>query len=150
MVEKYIRICPICNSPDVSPDLSVAAAVAYGALYNYRCNHCGYVGNIFLEVPAGDLPAIKDVEEIPKDFPVIDVSYGRGYFRLLRYLSVFGAFAYLILYISHPSLYFLAGVALFTLLSAYLFFFKSELKSPAAKIAVLAIIGFYVIAFRIF
>ncbi len=36
MKEDRIGICPVRNSPDISPDMSVPAAVAYGALYNYR------------------------------------------------------------------------------------------------------------------
>jgi len=150
MVGRYIRICPICNSSDVSPDLSIPAAVAYGALYNYRCNHCGYTGTAFLEVPAWDLPEVKNVDEISEKFPIINVGYGKGYFRLLRYLSVFGVLFYLVLFVNHLSPYFLIGIALFTLLSAFLFFMRREVRSPMARIVVLIIIGLYVVAFRIF
>ncbi len=149
MKEKYITICPVCNSPDVSPDFSIPAAVAYGALYNYRCNHCGYTGPVFLEISEENMPEVMDPEEIPRKFPVIDVSYGKGYLMLLKYLSVFGMFFYLVLFVSYPSLYFLLGLALFTFLSVFLFFMKREVRSPLIKIAVLLSIGLYVIAFRI-
>ncbi len=150
MKEDYIRICPICNSPDVSPDMSVPAAVAYGALYNYRCNHCGYIGPIFPEVLAEDLPETKKRSEIPKDFPLIDVSYGKGYFRLLKYLSFFGVLLYLVLFIGFQTIYSLIGLILFIHLSAFLILRKNELKSPFARIAGLIAILLYVMAFRIF
>ena len=150
MENKYIKICPICNSPDVSPDLSIPAAVAYGALYNYRCNHCGYIGPIFPEVLAEDLPETKKRDEISKDFPLIDVSYGRGYFKLLKYLSFFGILFYLVLFIGFQTTYSLIGLILFILLSAFLILRKDALKSPFVRIAGLIAILLYAMAFRIF
>ncbi len=50
MSKRFIKICPKCESGDVSPDLSVEA-LGKGAIFNQmKCNACGYIGHLFPEV----------------------------------------------------------------------------------------------------
>jgi len=133
----YVRICPVCNSTDVSHDFSVAAAVASGALYNYRCNRCGFVGIIFPEMPADELPQPRNLDEIERDYSTLDISYGRGYSSLLKYLAPFGAALNLALYLETSSLIYILGVIVFLYLSLYLF-----ARKYFGKYRILKFIGF--------
>jgi predicted RNA-binding Zn-ribbon protein involved in translation (DUF1610 family) len=59
MKKTYLRICPECNSTDVSPDMS-AESYAKGLLNQWKCNNCGYSGLFFPEYTAGDIKRIKE------------------------------------------------------------------------------------------
>ena len=50
MAEKLVRICPKCKSTDISPDLSIQS-YGQGSFFNgYKCNKCGYSGQLFPEI----------------------------------------------------------------------------------------------------
>jgi ribosomal protein L37AE/L43A len=51
--EKYVRICPKCNSTNVAPDSGYIWTIAHGTFSMYRCNDCGFSANstLFPEVP---------------------------------------------------------------------------------------------------
>jgi len=38
-----VKVCPVCNSQDVSPDPLYKFEQRAG-LWRYMCNHCGYSG----------------------------------------------------------------------------------------------------------
>jgi formate dehydrogenase maturation protein FdhE len=38
-----VKVCPVCDSQDVSPDLLYKFEQTAG-LCRYKCNHCGYSG----------------------------------------------------------------------------------------------------------
>lgn len=59
MKEKYVRICPVCNSTDVVPDMS-AESYARGLLNQWKCNACGHSGLFFPEYTPEDLKKIKE------------------------------------------------------------------------------------------
>jgi len=63
--EKFVTICPNCNSKDVGPDFSNAALVRSG-ITSMKCNHCGYKANSFLEVKADELPPVKEIRQEEK------------------------------------------------------------------------------------
>ena len=149
MAEKFIRICPICNSPDVSPDMSVPAAVAYGALYNYRCNRCGFVGIAFPEISMENLPEIKETDSIKRDYPLVDISYGKGYLSILKYLSFFGILLYFIIFSGHPSVYSFTGVVIFSVITVFLLAGKREIRSSSVKIIAIVVFMLYAMLFKI-
>ena len=117
--EKYVRICPICGSTDVSPDFSIPAAVAAGALYMYRCNRCDYVGVLFPEVLVDELPEPEDIKRIKKDYPVMNITYGRGIFALLKYLAPLGFVFSLAMYFTYGQPYGILGVVVYSYLILY-------------------------------
>jgi|Deesub1362A_J573_1020465.scaffolds.fasta_scaffold02331_8 hypothetical protein len=118
---KYIKLCPICNSVDVSPNFSVPAAVASGALYSYRCNRCGFVGLGFPEVPVDDVPEPRNFQDVEKGYTVLDVTYGRGYINLMKYIAPFGVILSIVFYLESKNLLNLLGVVIFSYLTFYIF-----------------------------
>ncbi len=146
MTQDYVRICPVCNSVDVSPDLSVPAAVASGALYSYRCNRCGFVGVIFPEIPIDEVPEPRNFE---KGYSVLDVTYGRGYLGLLRYLSPFGVLLSIALYLTSSTHFNLLAVILFSYLTLYLFGKKHFDKYRILKIIGIVAVILYALFYRL-
>ena len=97
---KYVRICPVCGSIDVSPDLSNPAAVVSGALYMYKCNRCGFVGNsiLFPEVPVNEVPEPKNLEEI-KRYPVSEINlYSKGLLKCMIPMLLFLLLIFILLF----------------------------------------------------
>ena len=53
--EQRVRICPKCNSSDISSDFS-ARSYGQGSFFNeHKCNKCGFTGELFPEVPISEL-----------------------------------------------------------------------------------------------
>lgn len=144
---KNVRICPICRSADISPDLSIPAAVAFGALYSYRCNRCGFVGTVFMELPIDELP--EPLEKVDKGYPVLDVTYGRGYMALLKYLAPFGILLSLVMYILHPGMLNLLSTLVFLYLTLYLFAKSYFDRYWILKVVVLVVLVLYTLFFRL-
>ena len=88
--ERYITICPKCNSTDVSGE-SNPAYVGAGLYFIFKqCNNCGHHGLVFPEVAESELPEeTKKVERI-KGRELVPTSYGRGYARTILPLSIVG------------------------------------------------------------
>ncbi len=58
--DDFVRICPKCNSTDISTDFSNPALNATGLFNNaYVCNNCGNTGNFFPEVERATLDPVK-------------------------------------------------------------------------------------------
>ena len=102
--EKYVRICPICNSTDVSPDFSSPAAIVSGALYMYKCNRCGFIGNsaLFPKVRADQIPKPKDLSKIKRNYPLANLTYGRGVSGMWKFFGPLGTLLSLILLFMIP------------------------------------------------
>jgi len=47
---KFVKICPKCGSIKIKTDFTNPAVWAYGTAPKYKCNSCGYLGNLFPEV----------------------------------------------------------------------------------------------------
>ncbi|HIH09335.1 MAG TPA: hypothetical protein HA254_01560 [Candidatus Diapherotrites archaeon] len=60
--EKYIRVCPICKSPDIHVDSSNAVLESIGSGNNWSCARCGNSFPIVLEVA---IDKVKELEEEP-------------------------------------------------------------------------------------
>ncbi|MGM5481699.1 MAG: hypothetical protein ACQESE_04805 [Nanobdellota archaeon] len=61
--EEYVRICPKCNSIDVSDDMSNPAIKYIGQIESMVCNNCGFTGTIFPEVKRSEKPDKKNDEK---------------------------------------------------------------------------------------
>jgi hypothetical protein len=59
MKKKYVRVCPVCYSTDVKPDLS-ADSYAKGLLNQWTCNACANTGLFFPEYTLEDLRKLKE------------------------------------------------------------------------------------------
>ena len=147
--EKYVRICPVCDSTDVSPDFSIPAAIAAGALYSYRCNRCDFVGIIFPEVLLEEIPPLRNLKEIKRSYPIVDVTYGRGYAGLLRFISPFGLILSLLIYANDQQWYNLAMVIVFSYLTLYIAGRRYFDKHRILRIASAIVIILYTLFFRI-
>ncbi|MBT3416808.1 hypothetical protein HON86_03680 [Candidatus Woesearchaeota archaeon] len=56
---EMIRICPKCQSTNVSPDIGTEA-YGSGKIFNsYKCNNCGFSGEFFPEVDKKIIEKIK-------------------------------------------------------------------------------------------
>jgi rubredoxin len=62
MEKKYVRVCPVCNSTDVQPDLS-ADSYAKGFFNQWKCNNCGHVSLFFPEYPKEDAAKMKEKKQ---------------------------------------------------------------------------------------
>jgi hypothetical protein len=64
MENQSVRICPACNSTDISYDFSNAAMVSLGMTNNaFVCNHCGNQGSFFPEIEKDKVPQLKMPEK---------------------------------------------------------------------------------------
>jgi len=63
--KEMIRICPNCNSTNVSRDFTNPLIVRVG-LESFVCNNCGHTGNFFPEVEKNKLKPVKDISKIKK------------------------------------------------------------------------------------
>jgi hypothetical protein len=60
MKNQYVRICPACNSTDISYDHSNAALVGLGMTNNaFVCNNCGNKSSFFPEITCDNVPSVK-------------------------------------------------------------------------------------------
>lgn len=67
MAKKFVKICPKCNSTDISTDFSNPAFVAGGLFNNAKvCNKCGHHSNFFPEVEVDKLPKVKKIKKDEK------------------------------------------------------------------------------------
>ena len=148
-MRKWVKVCPVCKSINVSPDLSIPAAVAYGALYNYRCNECGYVGLVFPEVLSEDLDDLKDEEGAENAYPLLSVSFGRGYFEFLRYLAFLGLFTAMLLYFTLNNPISMIAILLFLYLITFSFGREYLEKHRLIRFGMFVAIILYTIAYRI-
>lgn len=58
-MSEIIRICPRCQSTNISPDLS-KEAYGSGKIFNsYKCNDCGFHGEFFPEIDKKIIGKIK-------------------------------------------------------------------------------------------
>jgi rubredoxin len=58
MAKRYVRVCPVCNSTDVQPDLS-ADSYSKGFFNQWKCNTCGHTSLFFPEYTEEDIAKIK-------------------------------------------------------------------------------------------
>ena len=49
-MKKSKRICPKCNSNNVSPDFSLKTFGEASEFNKYKCNNCSYAGIFFPEI----------------------------------------------------------------------------------------------------
>ena len=78
--EKYIMVCPICKSVDISVDNSDMLVGAVGIPANYICNNCQYCAKIFPEITEEEaLKASPKAKNTPINTQTerIDTSYGK-------------------------------------------------------------------------
>ena len=82
---KYVTVCPKCGSKDVSFERNPAYA-ASGLLNNFKeCDNCGHHGMLFPEVLRSN--AGKNTVNI-KGRQMVQLSFGRGYYRYLIYFGI--------------------------------------------------------------
>ncbi len=143
---EYVRVCPVCGSVDVSPDLTIPAAVASGALYGYRCNECGYSGIIFPEFSVEDAAMFARPSKA-EGHVVINVTYGRGYASILKFFSPILALISLLLYLRSFNSFYLIGAIVFTCLSLLLPLRAA--RSFTLKLVAASAIVLYVLFYRI-
>ncbi len=48
--KRYVTLCPICGSSNVSNNFSTEAVATGFSSFIYRCNDCGFVAQAFPEV----------------------------------------------------------------------------------------------------
>ena len=64
-IKSHVRICPRCNSTDVSTDFSNPGIVGTGLVNSaFRCNNCNYKEFFFPEIHKNHIPAIKKVKKL--------------------------------------------------------------------------------------
>ena len=74
----HVRICPKCNSKDISTDFSNAGLVGTGLFQDsFKCNHCGNTGRFFPEVEINKVHHIKKVKDVEKR-DLIDKTIGKN------------------------------------------------------------------------
>ena len=89
---EYVKICPNCDSLDISPEISTMQQT--GALPSrYVCNNCGFTSFAFPEANLNDYKKSEEkVTKIPKEKKQeekIDFSYGNFMVRVVwKYLSI--------------------------------------------------------------
>ena len=66
--EKFVSVCPVCNSVDIRTDNSNKLLESFGSSVNWVCNRCGNSFPISLEIP---LSEAKDFKEKPLTDKVI-------------------------------------------------------------------------------
>lgn len=130
-VEKYVRICPKCKSPDIYLDKSTLQQL--GELPTmYICNKCGHSGYTFPEVALSDFEDFeKEVDEdnmrdTQKDkTPLLDDAYGK--FEV-RFVWKFLAPIILILGVIYVFVQPIAGIVLLALglFIGYITYFKKR------------------------
>ncbi|MFQ5647634.1 MAG: hypothetical protein ACE5FW_00170 [Candidatus Aenigmatarchaeota archaeon] len=84
----YVTVCPKCGSDNIKSETNPAYAIT-GLLTQFKqCGNCGHHGQVFPESPKSEVlkkpKSAKKVEE--KD--LVQVSFGRGYFKYLVYIAV--------------------------------------------------------------
>jgi len=140
---KYVTICPICGSKDVSTDFSNPVAVTTGLFNNIKkCNHCGYTGMGFLEVPENQVPKKpKDIKTI-KERRLVDVTYGRGMAGLWKYAGPFGIVASLLVFFFYKSPLNIFGIGYGLPITALLTFYayRRKIFQKSAFLRVLSIL----------
>ncbi|MFO7966658.1 MAG: hypothetical protein R6U44_03565 [Archaeoglobaceae archaeon] len=143
--EKYVKLCPACNSIDISPDFTVPAAVAAGGLYMYRCNRCNYVSTLFPEFPIDELPEPIELEDIEKNYQTVDISFGRGSFALLKLLAPLGLILSMVLYFLQRNPLFILGMLVHAYLTLYVYGRTYFNRYRPLKVAGIVAIVLYVI-----
>ncbi|MFP3909354.1 MAG: hypothetical protein ACLFVX_05800 [Archaeoglobaceae archaeon] len=143
--EKYVKVCPACNSIDVAPDFTIPAAIAAGGLYMFRCNRCDYVSTLFPEFPINELPEPIDLDKIEKDYQTVDTSFGKGSFALLKLLAPLGLIISLFVYYLQQSPLFMLGIIIHAYLTLYVYGRNYFNRYRVLRIAGVAIIILYVI-----
>jgi len=87
--QKFITVCPKCNSTDISVDFSNKATFAYGLPPKYICNNCDHRSEVFPEIPEEKTEQYKKHKKHITKEPQIDAT--PGYFALrLEFLIFFG------------------------------------------------------------
>lgn len=145
--EKYVKVCPACNSIDVSPDFTIPAAIAAGGLYMFRCNRCDYVSTLFPEFPIDDLPEPIDLEDVQKEYQTVDTTFGRGFFSLLKLLAPLGLILSLTMYLLQENQLFMLGIILHGYLTVYVYGRSYLNRYRALKMAGIVVIILYVILY---
>lgn len=145
--EKYVKVCPACNSVDVSPDFTIPAAIASGALYMFRCNRCDYVSVLFPEFPESELPEPKELEEIERNYQTVDTTFGKGFFALLKLLAPLGLILSLIMYFQQQNPLFMLGIAVHAYLTPYVYGRSYFNQYRPLKLAGIVVIILYVIIY---
>ena len=141
MTKKFVKICPQCNSKDVSNDFSNFALARTG-LKEQKCNHCGFTGQFFPEVEISKIPPIKKLKEVGKR-EIVNTRHGRRILWLWKYTGPLGILISLILIFQFKIKYlFYMGllVALPTSLVVTLAAHKSELFKKYKFLRILSII----------
>jgi len=94
------------------------------------------------------VPKPKNLEGVEKDYPALDVSFGRGYSSLLKYLAPLGALLNLGLYLEFPHfLNFLSIILLY--ITLYLFKREYFERSRILKLAGVLAVVLYALFYRI-
>lgn len=145
--EKYVKVCPACNSIDVSPDFTIPAAIAAGALYMFRCNRCDFVSTLFPEFPVDELPEPIELEDIEKDYQTVDTTFGRGFFTLLKLLAPLGLILSLVMYFLQQNPLFVLGIIVHAYLTLYAYGRSYLNRYRPLKVAGIVVIILYVILY---
>jgi len=99
---EFHQICPMCNSTDITPDFSNPALAYAGALYEYKCGHCGYVGQFFPEVE--DIVEEKKLSDVERR-NIVNSDYLKNINWWWRIIGPAGVVAGLAMTIIAPSKY---------------------------------------------
>ncbi|MFH1977746.1 MAG: hypothetical protein ABIJ92_00270 [Candidatus Aenigmatarchaeota archaeon] len=85
--EKYVTVCPKCDSTDVKMD-TTPAYVATGLINQFKqCNNCGHHGMLFPEMPISQVKKPKNVEQV-KNKQLVPTAMGTGYFKFIIYILI--------------------------------------------------------------
>ncbi|MCP3682510.1 MAG: hypothetical protein GY861_07445 [bacterium] len=89
--EKYVKICPKCNSPDVFIDSDDKIWAATGIISNFVCNNCGFRSKIFPEVEVSELKNLDKPHKVKETKQEkVDTAYGK--FIVFGWWKVLGPF----------------------------------------------------------
>ncbi|MCD6403495.1 MAG: hypothetical protein J7K98_04185 [Candidatus Aenigmarchaeota archaeon] len=76
--EKYVLVCPVCNSREVYPVTDVASIDGAFQTF-YHCNHCGFTSQFFVEMEEKEASKLEvkevDLEKLKgKIIPVVSTN----------------------------------------------------------------------------
>ncbi|MBI2451546.1 hypothetical protein HYV50_00540 [Candidatus Pacearchaeota archaeon] len=143
--DKYVIMCPKCNSTDVQTDFSNPAMVESGMFINSRvCNNCGYRGDFFPKAVKDRIPKLKNLKHIGKR-ELVNPKYYSNVIWLFRIIGPIAAIVSLLFILfGNSSLFILGLISILPFsLAAIILSYKNDWTKKHKLIK--AIIGFILV-----
>lgn len=127
MKEKYVTVCPKCNSTHVYADFSNIGAVATGMINSFKkCDNCGFTSSIFPEMIKSEIPKVKKIKDVEKR-QLAQPIYTTGVSTLWKFTGPLLILLMLILYF-YSEFKFVSMLILPSSIMYTLYGFKKELR----------------------